>query len=95
MSQIKYPLLFIKEGSESIDYTSAQGGGGNSNVPQRNRASHGQRLQDRMTAIWREFQNQEPDRSAVSISAREGFYLEFKSKADHDLVTKSLENIRD
>ncbi len=94
MTQKKYPLLFIKEGSVSINYTSPQGGGGNSNLPPRRRASHGQRLQNKMTAIWKEFTAQGTDRSAISAADREGFYLEFRSKADYDLVTKSLEDIR-
>ena len=94
MPQDKYPLIFIDNINESLDYTSPQSGGGGPNVPGRQRTSHGTRILQQLEESWRQFQSLQSDRQAVSTPSTEGFYIEFRSSAGFDLITKSLEDIR-
>ena len=47
-----------------------------------------------MEEIWRKKEKILQERAAQKISTKDGTYLSFTSAADHDLVTKSLENIK-
>ncbi len=94
MPEDQYPLIFIQNVDERLDYTSPQSGGGRPRVPDRQRNTHGTRIQGRLENIWREFQLIRSQRQAVSAATSQGFYIEFRSSAGFDLVTKSLENIR-
>jgi len=47
-----------------------------------------------LDAAWQAAEQTARQRSAVSLPVREGIYLEFESAPDHDLVTKSLEDMR-
>lgn len=63
-------------------------------IPQRDRVSHSARLLLQFDEIWKEKEKIKQLRSAEKITSREGTYLSFTSAADHDLITKSLEDIR-
>lgn len=62
-------------------------------LPARDRAVHGAMLLQKFDAIWAERQNLNQQREAEQIPTREGTYLAFSSQADHDLITKSLEDL--
>ena len=94
MAQEHFPHIFIKNPSETTDYTSPKGGGGEIKLPDRKRRQHGTFLKKQFEALWQQVQKEEQERKAVSLPTREGFYIEFKSKVGFDLITKSLENIR-
>ena len=78
MTQERYPLIFLKNANENHAYTSPQSGGGKPHLSQRNRRSHGQRIQKQLEEAWKEFQNIKNDRTAVSLTTRNGKYLEVK-----------------
>jgi len=63
-------------------------------LPVRNRATHSEKLLRQFDAIWQEKERLQQQRSAEQITTREGTYLSFSSAADHDLITKSLEDLR-
>lgn len=94
MPQERHPIIFISDVKENIAYKSPQSGGGGLRLPSRDRAAHGRRILQRLENSWRQFQAMQSGREAVSSPTREGIYLEFRSKAGFDLVTKSLEDIR-
>lgn len=94
MPHEQYPLIFINNLKEDLAYTSPQSGGGGLRLPSRTRNTHGSRILGRLENAWRQFQAVQADREAVSAPTRDGIYLEFRSRAGFDLVTKSLEDIR-
>lgn len=63
-------------------------------LPVRDRFSHSQRLLNQFAQIWQQKEQLQQQRSAEQIATREGTYIQFTSAADHDLVTKSLEDLR-
>lgn len=63
-------------------------------LPSRDRRPHGEYLMNRFNSIWQELEKKKEERSAVSLPTKDGFYLQFKGQAGHDLVTKSLESTR-
>jgi hypothetical protein len=92
MAQHKH--LFLPDIKESIPFTSASTGGKQLRIPDRNVATQSQKLIAKFNSIWVNAKQERTERAAVSIRSREGTYLEFKSSAGHDLVTKSLEDVR-
>lgn len=62
--------------------------------PVRDRASHSQKLLQEFEQIWRQKEQIQEQRSAQHIATREGTYIQFTSATDHDLITKSLEDLR-
>ncbi|MEO5991241.1 MAG: hypothetical protein ABIP68_06360, partial [Ferruginibacter sp.] len=63
-------------------------------LPVRNRVSHSQKLITQLEAIWQQKEQLQQQRGAEQIATREGTYISFTSAADHDLITKSLEDLR-
>jgi len=63
-------------------------------LPVRDRLSHSQKLLAQLDTIWQEKAQLRQLRSAEQITTREGTYISFTSATDHDLITKSLEDIR-
>lgn len=63
-------------------------------LPIRDRAAHSAMLLRKFDAIWVEKENQNQQREAEQITTREGTYISFTSAANHDLITKSLEDLR-
>lgn len=94
MPQGKYPLIFINNTKENLSYTSPQSGGTGYRLPLRGRSAHGNKILQSLENSWRQFQGIQSQRGAVSATTRDGIYLEFRSRAGFDLVTKSLEDIR-
>lgn len=90
----RHKHIFLNDLKESLPYTSAQQGGGGDNIPRRHRRNHGNYLIRRLNEIWEEVEGKRESREAISLNSKDGIYLEFKSKAGFDLVTKSLEDIR-
>jgi len=94
MPKKQYPFIFIESFNEKIPFTSPQAGRGNFSNPPRTRAQHGRNLTNKLNAIWKSFSDKKKEREAAALSSRDGHYLEFKSSAGFELVTKSLENIQ-
>lgn len=63
-------------------------------LPVRNRASHSAKLLQQFDAIWAEKAQLQQQRGAEQIAFREGTYISFASAAGHDLITKSLEDLK-
>ena len=93
MAQNQYPLIFIKNANQNYNYTSPQTRGGEPSLPRRNRIPHGQKILSQLEEKWKEFQTLKTDREAISLSYRDGQYLDFKSGQGFELITKSLEHI--
>ncbi|MFG0591007.1 S8 family peptidase [Myroides odoratimimus] len=89
-----YKHIFITGNVNSEKYKTPQRGGGESNIPARNRVAHSQKLLNQFEAIWQEKAQLQQQRGAEQIATREGTYISFVSAADHDLITKSLEDLR-
>jgi hypothetical protein len=88
-----YSHIFISENIVTDRYISPRAGGKKHNIPQRNRLSHAAALSQKFDAIWHERKQLNQQREAAHIPTRDGTYLSFRSQANHDLITKSLENI--
>lgn len=89
-----YKHIFITGNVSSEKFKTPQRGGGESNIPARNRVAHSQKLLNQFDAIWRVKAQLQQQRGAEQIATREGTYISFTSAADHDLITKSLEDLR-
>jgi hypothetical protein len=62
--------------------------------PARDRVSHSQKLLQKFEEIWQQKEQLQEQRSAERIATREGTYIQFISAANHDLIIKSLEDLR-
>lgn len=86
----KLPHIVLPGLHETHSYTSTA----TPNIPKvvipRNRAKHGQYLQNQFKKAW---ENSQGSQIAL-VGARDGVYLEFASDPDAELVTKSLEDMR-
>ena len=89
-----YKHIFITGNVSSEKFKTPQRGGGESNIPARNRVAHSQKLLNQFDAIWQAKAQLQQQREAEQIATRSGTYISFTSAADHDLVTKSLEDLR-
>lgn len=87
-----FPLIFLRESGQPSQFTSKGSGGRTGHYPSRNRQTHSQRLLNSLNEAWDEAARQSQQRQAVSVPAKEGYYLEIRGAPAHDLVTKSLEN---
>lgn len=63
-------------------------------LPTRERATHSQKLIDQLAAIWAQKKELDQQRQAEQIPVKEGTYLTFSSSANEELITKSLEDLR-
>jgi hypothetical protein len=63
-------------------------------LPVRDRLVHSQKLLNQFDDIWQKKEQLQQQRSAEQIATREGTYIQFTSASDHDLITKSLEDLR-
>jgi hypothetical protein len=89
-----YKHIFLSGNKTSEKYKTAPSHGATPNIPDRNRASHSRTLLDRFDEIWQEKETLNQQRDAAQIPTRDGTYLAFKSELNHDLITKSLEDLR-
>ena len=89
-----YKHIFISGRAETELFRTPPRMGGQLNIPHRNRISHSTALLNQFNSIWEQQQQFNQQRQAVHIPTRDGTYLSFKSQANHDLITKSLESLR-
>ena len=86
--------IFIENRPESYRYTTTVQGGGKPKIPERERFQHATRLLTRLDDIWNSNRVLKEERQAVSLPTRKGMYVEFKSSVNSDLITKSMEDMR-
>lgn len=89
-----YKHIFITGNVSSEKFKTPQSGGGDPKIPTRNRISHSQKLLMQFDEIWQTKAQLQQQRGAEQIATREGTYISFTSSIDHDLITKSLEDLR-
>lgn len=63
-------------------------------LPTRDRITHSQKLLNQLSAIWVKKKELDKQRQAEQIPVKSGTYLSFKSSANEELITKSLEDLR-
>lgn len=86
--------IYINEKAESMGYKPVNNRGSEGNFPVRtSRSEHGNYILKQFEEAWEKAIKQKEDQNVLSISARDGVYLEIKGKEGYDLLTKSLENI--
>lgn len=90
----RYKHLFIEQSVSVSDYSKPRRNVTDAPIPPRDRISHSARLRRRLDAVWRTAEQVYEQRKAVSLPVKDGIYLEFESAPNHDLVIKSLENIK-
>ena len=89
-----YKHIFIAGNVNREKYKAPSSMGGQPRIPVRDRASQSQKLLRQFDAIWLTKAQLQQQREAEQIATREGTYISFTSAADHDLITKSLEDLR-
>lgn len=89
-----YKHIFISGNVNSEKYRAPSAMGAKPRIPVRDRAIQSQKLLNQFDAIWQQKEQLQQQRSAEQIATREGTYIQFTSAADHDLITKSLEDLR-
>ena len=94
MAEERFSHIFIKRPPQAIDYTSPKISVRKTNIPNRNRQQHGNFLKRNFEKLWEQSEKEKQDRQAVALPVRSGHYIEFRSQAGFDLITKSLEDIR-
>src|SRR5690554_387536 len=87
--------IYLNEKGEKIEYKPANSGRSGGRFPKRkSRKNHGNYIQQQFIEAWEEGIKQNKKKNVVSASTRNGVYLEIKGKEGYDLLTKSLEDIR-
>ncbi|WP_298145636.1 S8 family peptidase [Flavobacterium sp.] len=89
-----YKHIFISGNVKPEKYKASPKQGKQPRIPARDRTAHSAKLLQQFDTIWNQKKELEQARTAEKIATREGTYLSFTSAADHDLITKSLENIK-
>jgi hypothetical protein len=89
-----YKHIFITGNVNSEKYKAQSKPGAKPRIPARDRATQSQKLLQQFDAIWRQKEQLQQQRNAEQITTREGTYISFTSAADHDLITKSLEDLK-
>lgn len=89
-----YKHIFIQGNVSSEKYRAPSAMGAQPRIPVRDRATQSQKLLNQFTEIWQQKLLLQQQRSAEQIATREGIYIQFTSAADHELITKSLEDLR-
>ena len=86
--------IFISGNVNSENYKPPSSMGPKQHIPDRDRANHSKRLLAQFEDIWKQKEKLQRERSAEQITTREGTYISFTSAAGHDLIIKSLEDLR-
>jgi hypothetical protein len=89
-----YKHIFLIGNASSEKYKAAPSRGAIPRIPIRERSSQSRKLLRQFDAIWQEKTRIQQQREAEQIATRQGTYISFTSAADHDLITKSLEDLR-
>ena len=93
MSENSKPHLFIKNIHTSQGYTTPpSGGGGEANLPERNKSEHGNAILSSLNQIWSSYEQQIELRKQSGLPIKEGEYLTFKSAVDNTLKIESLDS---
>ncbi len=82
--------IFLFNTIEPLPYASGSKPGPRKKIPERDVYAHAEKLKRKFEEAYAQAQNQ---KRAAAIREREGTYLEFFSKQQHDLAVKSLENL--
>lgn len=88
-----YEHIFLLGYVNSEKYKSSASMGAELRIPIRDRESQSQKLLRQFDDIWQTKAQLQQQREAEQIVTREGTYISFTSAADHDLITKSLEDL--
>ncbi len=94
MAKDGLPHIFLTGSAVQSDYTSPRSYGPEQQIPRRDRISHSKRLVNRFERAWSRVQDNKKNRTALTLPTSQGIYLEFRGKAGHDLITKSLDDMR-
>ena len=87
--------IFLEEKGDRLKYKPVSQGGGKTNYPVRDsRKGHGERIRAQFEYAWKKAEEEHQHRMAVSMSAKDGVYLQIKGKTGYDLLTQSLEDSR-
>ena len=86
--------IFITGNVRTEKYKAPSAMGGKPRIPIRDRETQSQKLLNQFYAIWQVKEQLQQQRGAEQIATREGTYISFTSAANHDLITKSLEDLR-
>jgi hypothetical protein len=88
--------LILPEQRVRLPYKLPGAGGRGPNIPVRaNRVTHAQRLERQFTDAWKSIEESKAaDATVTSVADANGTYLQIKGKAGYDLITKSLEDVR-
>jgi len=89
-----YKHIFLTGNVNSEKYRAPTSRGANPRIPVRDRAIQSEKLLQQFDAIWQQKAQFHQLREAEQITTREGTYLSFTSAAEHDLITKSLEDLK-
>jgi hypothetical protein len=88
-----YRHIFLRGNQTEEKYRVRAAGGRGKSFPERDRASHSQKLLSRFDAIWKAKDRLNHTRGAQHLSTREGTYISFISGNNAELATKSLERL--
>lgn len=86
--------IFLKDQKKTIKFRSPSGGSEDIQLPNRNRVEHALFLRRRLTEAWSQAAVITNERKAISLPARNGVYLEFRSAPGSKLPVNSLEQIK-
>lgn len=89
-----YKHIFISGNVSSEKYRAPKARGAKPRIPIRDRATQSQKLLNQFDEIWQQKEQLQQQRNAEQIATREGTYIQFTSATNHDLITKSLEDLR-
>ena len=93
MSENHKPHLFIKNVHTSQSFTTPpSGGGGDANLPSRQRDSHGNALLHSLSQIWEAHTQEVTLRTEQGLPVKDGEYLTFKSAENNMLKIESLDS---
>src|SRR5260370_42675546 len=85
------PFLFLTNNPVRFDFR-GRGGGGEPNIPARNRQQHSNALLQQLTQAVNNLQTTKVARENDNLPNRKGSYLQFEGRASYDLITEQLEN---
>lgn len=85
--------IVLEEKGESLRYIPVNGRGGKPKIPLRkSRMEHALMLKAQLEQAWNK--SQEADNNIVAATSREGVYLQIEGKEGYDLITRSIEDVR-
>ncbi|MCP4215451.1 MAG: S8 family peptidase [bacterium] len=89
----QFKHIFLDRSGKTSEFTSPPTQGAANRILPRDRVEHGAKLRRNFEVAWETAAKNVEKRTAVSLPAKKGIYLEFESAVGHDLVTKSLEDL--